>query len=413
MLLPSRHDVLTRWIREDVRLHGPVPFDRFMRLALYCPELGYYDPNRNSVGRAGDFYTNVSVGPLFGELLAFQFAPWLDAQPGDCAHLVEAGAHEGTLARDILRWLQQHRPTTWQHLEYWIVEPSPRRQARQEMQLKEFAGRVHWLDSWEASPPFRFQGVIFSNELLDAMPVHRLGWDSGLRRWFEWGVDWEDDRFVWRRLPAPHGVGSGEASTSDGVMCSAAVNRSASPRPPFGHPLPIRWGEGGVRGWASWEDLLPEVPPALAEVLPDGFATEIGTAAVQWWKGAASRLGRGRLLTFDYGLAAEEFLLPVRSAGTLRAYRRHCLSADVLDAPGEQDLTAHVNFTAVARAGEAAGLRTDRLCAQTGFLTGIARATWDPGSGFGAWTADRVRQFHTLTHPEHLGRSFKVLLQSR
>jgi SAM-dependent MidA family methyltransferase len=414
MLLPSRLEALRQLLREEVRARGVIPFARFMDLALYCPELGYYDSGANSVGRRGDFYTNVSVGPLFGELLAFQFARWLDSVPDADRQVVEAGAHDGTLARDLLRALRQHRPDLLPHLEYWIVDPSPRRQAAQRERLREFAPGVRWLDSWQAVPQMRIHGVIFANELLDAMPVHRLGWDARRKAWFEWGVGLDSDRFVWKRLEAdPTHAGAGKPPLTS---CESGKTPSLQPATPGAQPSSRsdldfhRWGLGGGEGWRFD---APEVPPELAEVLPDGFITEVCPAAVRWWHDAASRLARGRLLTFDYGLSAEGFPTPGQWAGTLRGYHRHRLTADPLARPGEQDLTAHVNFTAVGRAGEAAGLSPGRLVSQTEFLTGIAQGTWAAGSGFAEWTPGRVRQFQTLTHPEHFGRAFKVLLQHR
>jgi len=151
----------------------------------------------------------------------------------------------------------------------------------------------------------------------------------------------------------------------------------------------------------------------LQAVLSDGFTTEVSPAAATWWRQAASCLERGRLLTFDYGLAADDFFLPQRANGTLRAYHRHQLSTDVLENVGEQDLTAHVNFTALQSAGEYVGLKTEGLQSQTEFLTRIAGQAWKPEAGFGQWTPERTRQFQTLTHPDLLGRPFKVLIQSR
>ena len=151
----------------------------------------------------------------------------------------------------------------------------------------------------------------------------------------------------------------------------------------------------------------------LLEVLPDGFTTELCPAAEQWWRTAALALGCGKLLTFDYGLSAEEFFMPERKDGTARGYHHHRLSSDVLAHPGEQDITAHVNFTAIQTAGESAGLRTDAFLTQAQFLTSIAARMWKDEASFGDWTPERTRQFQTLTHPEHLGRSFRVLVQSR
>jgi SAM-dependent MidA family methyltransferase len=151
----------------------------------------------------------------------------------------------------------------------------------------------------------------------------------------------------------------------------------------------------------------------LLDVLPDGFTVEISPAAEQWWREAASVLESGRLVTLDYGLTADEFFAPERRAGTVRAYCHHRSGGDVLAHPGEQDITAHVNFTAIQAAGESSGLRTEAFLTQAQFLTGIAARIWKGGASFGEWTPERTRQFQTLTHPEHLGQSFRVLVQSR
>ncbi len=364
-------------------------FARFMELALYCPHYGYYERKEDTPGRRGDFYTSVSVGPLFGELLAFQFAEWLGELPiADCRlPIVEAGAHDGRLAKDILHWLKQRRPALFERIEYWIVEPSARRQNWQRETLHEFAPRIRWFadlrslagegSAASANRKSKIEnrksngvhGIIFSNELLDAMPVHRLGWDSKRREWFEWGVGVQDDRLAWCRLPNPVHA------------------------PRITHHAPLA--------------------PDLLDVLPDGFTTELCPAAENWWREAAGALKCGKLLTLDYGFAAEEFFAPHRADGTLRAYHQHRLSGEVLANPGEQDLTAHVNFSTLQRAGETMGLKTEAFHTQPQFLTGIMQRICTGESEFGDWDRERTRQFQTLTHPEHLGRAFRVLVQSR
>ena len=220
--------------------------------------------------------------------------------------------------------------------------------------------------------PAASSGIIFSNELLDALPVHRLGWDARERRWFEWGVAWKDGRFVWERMPR-RGTECGEIAAVVGF----------------------------------------NLPDELLGVLPDGFTTEICPAAETWWREAAALLSRGKLLTIDYGLSAGDFFKPERQDGTLRAYYRHHARGDILSNVGEQDLTAHVNFGAIQVAGEAAGLSTEAFHTQAQFLTDIARRVCLEGSAFGPWLPRHTRQFQTLTHPEHLGRAFRVLVQSR
>lgn len=425
---------LSEIIRCEIAGEGSISFARFMELALYCPGCGYYERESVPVGRKGDFYTSVSVGSLFGELLAFQFAEWLEHlefQPlghrddedaaashprgsrREMAHLslpqpsrsilasgpvegpddsinqsafasssnialhrfqlVEAGAHDGRLALDILDWFHRCRPDLFETLDYWIVEPSPRRREWQENTLGEFAGRVRWHDSWDSLSPLAVRGVIFANELLDAFPVHRIGWNAAEKYWFEWGVAWKCDRFEWVK------------KTSAPIGCSTPSQ---------------------VLDW-------PHLPPELLAVLPEGFTTELSPGAGAWWNQAARSLTQGKLVTLDYGLTGEGFFSPERAGGTLRAYRQHRVSSNLLDHVGEQDLTGQVNFTALQLNGEQAGLRTEALISQAAFLTRTAEKTWHPSSRFGEWSAAQKRQFQTLVHPEHLGRAFRVLIQSR
>jgi SAM-dependent MidA family methyltransferase len=372
-------DQLTEKIVAEIRNHGAIPFSRFMELALYCPVFGYYEAEGDKIGRGGDYYTSVSTGSLFGELLACQFAEWLNTEN---PRLIEAGAHNGELATDILVWLREHRPALFGRVKYVIVEPSERRRAWQRRTLAGFNTKVEWAETFEAlaasapSKPGPCADVIFSNELLDSMPVHRLGWNAAERTWFEWGVAWQSGRFVWERL---------------------ARKRSQ------------------VEQLLEASGLMPVLAnsPALTEVLPDGFIIELCPAALNWWRQAAGALRSGKLLTIDYGLPIQELLMPERTQGTLRAFYQHSVSADLLANPGRQDLTAQVNFSALQAVGEAAGLKTDSFLRQTQFLTAIAGRTWSGELAFGEWTAERKRQFQTLTHPEHLGRTFRVLVQSR
>lgn len=358
-------------IREEIKKCGVISFARFMELALYCPETGYYEIKKDTVGRTGDFITSVSTGELFGQLLAFQFAEWLAAEVASQrseVRIVEAGAHDGKLAADILNWLQRHRPKLFSEIEYWILEPSPPRQQWQREHLKKFPN-VRWPDAQRPTLSPQLTGIFFSNELLDAMPVHRFGWDAKTKAWFEWGVTLGEGKFGWSRIPHP---------ASHIAIPSAILN----------------------------------LPSSLLEVLPDGYTIETSPAAENWWRTAAENLAHGKLLTIDYGLTAEEQFSPSRPHGTLRAYHHHHVSDDLLANVGEQDLTAHVNFSAIQKAGEAAGLRTESFSTQPQFLTRIlAKAVQE--NTFGEWGAKQTRQFQTLTHPEHLGRAFRVLVQSR
>lgn len=359
-------------IAQEISAQGPITFARFMEIALYCPECGYYEAEPDTLGREGDFFTSVTVGPLFGQLLAFKFTEWLEGWAKTCpgpAKIAEVGAHDGTLARDVLEWVEENRkdPTDY---EYWIVEPSAHRRKWQEATLGRMADRVRWatgLDGLAQAHPEGFCGVLYANEMLDAMPVQRLGWSAEEQQWFEWGVDLQEDRFVWSRL--------------NGAVVSD-------------HPL------------------ISRLPQALLAVLPDGFTTEVSLQAIEWWRAAAQVLRRGALAAFDYGLTTEEFFSPHRSAGTLRAYRQHKSSTDVLADPGKQDITAHVNFSLLQETGEMMSLKTSEFVPQSRFLTMIAEKLWSEEARRSVWTQAQTRQLRTLIDPGGLGR-FKVLVQVR
>ncbi len=341
-----------------------------MELALYAPGLGYYERQSERVGIQGDFYTSVRVGPLLGELLGHYFVR-LAAELEPRLILVEAGAHDGRLAADILDHLRQLHP----HLspDLWLIEPSPSRRQWQEQTLADFAPRVHWAthpDQLAELFPNGISGMIYSNELLDAFPVHRLAWSRSRKDWQIFGVTESGNGFEWQMFP------------SDWLRIDSSQ--------------------------------FPHVSTELAEVLPDGFITEICPAAASWWSSAARVLRAGRLVAMDYGLDGEEFLAPHRDKGTLRGYHRHQVGDRLLEIPGEQDLTAHVDFDKIQQAGESAGLSTFFSGSQRLWLTRLMEQTLSPeGPNFPAWDSTRVRQFQTLTHPDHFGRRFRVLEQGR
>lgn len=354
---------------------GSMPFAAFMAAALYTPNLGYYERSPERIGRGGDFYTSVSVGPVFGELLAVHLAGGWRETPAPRVQVVELGPHDGRLAADLLDALDHHAPDLAPRIEYLLVEDSPTRRAWQAERLARHSHRVRWIPGLDALAPGSVCGVIFSNEFFDALPVHRLVWDANAGAWTEWRVGRDGGRWVWVR-PQP-----GD--------------------PHFPLSPPVQAALEGELGGGLTADLLA--------VLPDGFTVEVRPVATALWTAAARALGAGRLLTLDYGYDLESALRPERPAGTLRAYARHVQAPDPLASPGEQDLTAEVNFTALRAAGERAGLATEVGTSQAAFLTGIAREH----AGAAAWSADQRRQFLTLVHPHHFGERFRVLGQVR
>ena len=359
-------NALSHQIREKIRLTGPISFAEFMRRALYDPQHGYYSRAVQPIGRCGDFFTSVSAGPFFGQLLAFQFAHWIESLRQREGFLqerifqcVEAGAHDGQLAFDILNKLEDSEPKLLASLQYWIIEPSAGRRRDQQRTLARFSN-VQWFESL-VEIQGRVHGVLFSNELIDAMPVHVFRWNAAAQSWNELGV----------------GI-SGEELVSVPLLSPTVV--------------------------------APELPDELLNVLPDGYTIERSPDAERWWTDAAMAVASGKLITIDYGGTFEELLSRGRSSGTVRAYSRHQIAQNILEDPGDQDITAHVNFSEIRRAGELAGLKTEAFTTQSQVLTAIAREFW---TRTGSWPQHQVRQFQTLTHPEHLGRPFRVLVQSR
>ncbi len=355
---------------EEILDAGWLPFERFMDLALYHPVHGYYETGRE-VGRAGDFYTSVSAGALFAQLLAREFAAW--AAESDVrvpVSWIECGAHHGKFASDFCDSLRLTAPDLWPRFSYWILEPSEARRARQENSLASFGGHCRWVADLEAFDAKSISGTVFSNELLDAMPVRRVVWNSGKRRWMEWGVILEGGSICWSQGAL---TGAGRAAVQEVLARIGA-------------------------------DAFSTETTALLEALPDGFTVDLCPAACAWWSNAASKLSRGRLMTFDYALNTPELFSPARAEGTLRAYRGHRLVKTVLENPGEQDLTSHVDFDALEAAGSREGLTTLARMSQGQYLTRLA-------AGMDAWTPSQIRQFQTLTHPAHLGLSHSVLVQ--
>lgn len=365
---------LSRIIAEEIRSKGPISMARFMELALYCPDYGYYERDADNIGALGDFQTSVSVGPVFGELLAAQFSIWLEEIPrplGGVMLLVEAGAHNGQLAWDILNWLVSKQAELVGLFRYAIVEPSSKRRGWQRQKLARFAEQICWYSDFdELQQQTRgLHGIIFSNEVLDAFPVHRLVWNRNVRGWTEVLVDHQCDKFVWVNGENP--------------------------------PCDIQ---------RTMDEMVPE---PLRAVLPDGFVMEYGNDGLCWWKQAADSLKCGRLLTIDYGMDQEGMVSPDKLGGTLRSYQHHQVGSEVLSNPGELDITAHVRFDLVRQAGERCGLQTDYFGDQSQFLVEILRQTREKHLDADQWSSRQLRQFKTLIHPDHFGRTFKVLVQSR
>lgn len=345
-------------LRARIAEAGPMGFDEFMAAALYHPAHGYYAAETSRTGRRGDYFTSVSTGAVFGRLLAAQFAQMWTAlgKPGDFT-LVEQGANDGQLMDDILAALERDHPAFCPSA--LIIEPLPSRLAAQQRLLQRWAGRVQWVAREDALP--EFTGVFFANELLDAFPVKLLVHREGA--WRERRLTVEHDRFAFVETP----------------LSDPAAIRAAAQFP-------------GIAG-------------------ADPFHAEWCPSLAPWITTIASKLKCGWVFLVDYGHPRHARFHPARAEGSLAAYRGHRRADNPLADPGHQDLTAHVDFTAVAGAAEEAGLHLAGFTDQHHALTALAAEVFPP-MPTAALDADAARDMRTLRqllHPESMGTSFRFL----
>ncbi|WP_338053422.1 class I SAM-dependent methyltransferase [Rhabdochromatium marinum] len=312
---------LLRQIQQQIRAaDGALSFDQFMELALYAPGLGYYVAGLPKLGPAGDFVTAPEISPLFGQCLAEQCREVLAVLGG--GDLLEFGAGSGALAAAILSFLERHQALPGQ---YFIVEPSPDLQARQrerlQAQVPESWQRVRWLSAW----PSDFSGVVLANEVLDAMPVQRFCIDP---------------------QGAPLEVFVSEDGTGESLVEQT----------------------GPVRSTGLREAVLALQAQGL--VLTPGYCSEINLRLPPWVQALAAAMERGLVLIIDYGYPRSEYYHPQRHTGTLIGHYRHQAEANIFAHLGQQDISAHVDFSALADAALAAGFSLAGYTTQANFLIG-------------------------------------------
>jgi len=355
---------LAELLAERIRRYGPLTFADYMRECLYHPVHGYYSKAEQT--RFADYYTSADVHPIFGRLLAGQFAEmWESLGRPEEFTVVEAGAGVGRLATHVLDFCATKLPAFYDSLRYVAVERSAPRSEQAIANLKRHATAGHFAGSAEI-PARIAAGCLFSNELIDALPVHRVVVESGALK--EIFVDFRDGRFL--------------SATAPLSTCAIA-----------------------------------EYFATQGVVLQEGQCAEAGLEASDWITEVGRRLERGYVLTIDYGHHAAELFDDHHMRGTLLAYQNHRASEDVYVSPGEQDLTAHVNFTALETWGKRSGLETVGFTSQTAFLLALGQGNefadlYDEGQT----EAERVRarlQLKTLIHPEGMGERFQVLLQQK
>jgi len=314
-----------------------ITFAEFMDMALYHPEYGYYSGDAVKIGFQGsDFFTSPNLGADFGELLAEQFIQMWEilGRPVPFS-LVEMGAGQGLLALHILKYHQQHYPDFFTTLEYMIVEKSPTLRQEQQQRLQEFP--VRWCNL-EDIPPNSITGCFFSNELVDAFPVHQFILEAG------------ELREIYVTMQGDEGVFS-------------------SPTPPAMPSFVEVTGEPSTPKLAEYLDLVG-IDLAQNAYL-DGYRSEINLAALDWLSIVADRLQRGYVLTIDYGYPASRYYNPRRSQGTLQCYYQHRFHDNPYINIGRQDITAHADFTGLERWGERCGLDKVGFIQQALFLMAL------------------------------------------
>jgi SAM-dependent MidA family methyltransferase len=373
---------LRQKIEEEIRAHGPIPFSRYMQLCLYDPEHGYYSRNAQQFGKAGDFYTSSDVHKVFGRLLARQFEEmWRVLGSPEKIELIELGPGRGLFAQDVLDWSEKKFPDFFNALRYVLVESSPKLCERIEATLAQHleSGKAVCISHVEeertgkgttsAAPnqassnrALAPEGVtiVFANEFFDALPVEILSPNGSLR------INTLDGRFVetWAQ-PSPE-----ELEFLDRYSI---------------HPEPDERVE--------------------AQLVAQDYINHI-----------AASIERAFFLAIDYGYTREEQLAG-RHRGTLKAIRQHSISENPYEAPGEQDITADVNFTALAAATEKHGLQTHKLVTQSQFLLGIGEANQFADAfedcRLPQERAKAALQLKHLITPAGMGESFHVLLASK
>ncbi|MCR4302215.1 MAG: SAM-dependent methyltransferase [Sulfuricaulis sp.] len=353
----AHQDKVTHRLREEITASGEaISFTRFMELALYAPGLGYYAAGKHKFGEKGDFITAPELGPVFARCLARPCHSLLNQLGG--GDILEVGAGSGALAADLLLELQSLGRLPERYL---ILELSADLRARQtetiRLKAPHLFGRVHWL----AGLPEKFRGMVMANELLDAMPVTRFKvTEAGVNEFY---VGWENNHFVWREKPA-------------GSSLRARVE-------PLG--------------------------------LAAGYISEINLRAEAWVRSIADILKQGSMLLIDYGFPAAEFYHPQRTQGTLMCHFKHHAHDEPLRLVGLQDITTHVDFSAIAEAGIDAGLDLLGYASQAAFLLGCGleqiMAASDPRDVHSHMAL--TQQIKKLTLPHEMGELYKVIAFGR
>jgi SAM-dependent MidA family methyltransferase len=351
---------LKKLLIKKIQAEGPISFEKFMDMALYYPELGYYSNPEIIIGRHGDFYTGPHLHPVFGAMIAKQLIEmWeLLGRPSEF-HAIEIGSGIGHLSRDILDYLHGRSHDILNSLKFVIAEPYSHFEKRQRETLGEYAGYITWASSLQKLPE-AITGCIFSNELLDAFPVHLIEMDNYFK---EVCINYKDGSLV-------------------------ELTRDIN------------------------DENLQDYIDKYLHGLPHGYRTEINLGIKKWLNETASVLSRGFILTIDYGYSSKEYYSEDRNKGTLLCYHKHKFNENPYTNIGEQDITAHVNFSSLKRWGDELTLKTLGYTSQGAYLvaSGIDEAITELYTGSPDYEKE-IKMIKGLIMPEGMGESHMVLIQ--
>jgi SAM-dependent MidA family methyltransferase len=345
--------LLPEIIIQKIRQNGPISFRDFMEMALYYPELGYYNSQKDRIGKQGDYYTSSNVTSIFGEMLGRQLEKmWQILGEKKCT-VVEMGAGMGLLSQDVLGYLKKNREL-YQQLDYCIIEKSLVMQKEQKERLGD---EVRWCNSMQELSGMT--GCVFSNELVDAFPVHQVVMGEELTEVF---VDYRDG---FREVLRP----------------------------------------------ASSE--LKNYFTELGVALPQGYRTEVNLDAIKWIQEIGSVLKKGFILTIDYGYPSSELYQEYRSSGTLMCYYKHTANDNPCEHIGEQDITSHVNFSALEHWGRKSGLELCGFTDQAHFLLGLGIEEYLKKLQENDSKNYLKKMLQVKTLIMEMGETFKILIQKK
>lgn len=349
----------------------PLTFAEYMDLVLYHPEYGYYGSGQAEMGTQGDYFTSSSLGSTFGELLATQlWEIWQKLGKPNPFLVVEMGAGNGQLCRDIFVFLQENYPLILKNLDYIIIERSPVLIHRQKENLTQFKDQnISW-QTWDDIPDNSVVGCFFSNELVDAFPVHRL-------------------------LKENQQLKEIYVMVADGQIKEVIQGLSTSQLENYFNLIEIN---------------------LLSEQYPQGYKTEVNLTALTWLTQLYNKLKRGYIITIDYGYPALKYYHPQRYEGTLNCYYQHRFHSNPYQNLGYQDMTTHIDFAALEKQGQLLGLETIGLTKQGLFLMALGLGQKLTELSAGNYNLSEIMQrrdaLHQLINPNGLG-GFWVLIQGK